>query len=29
LDFDPSELQEIDRFAVDSGVNIWAASSEE
>jgi len=28
-DFDPSELEEIDRLAVEGGVNIWAASSEE
>jgi L-glyceraldehyde 3-phosphate reductase len=27
LGFDPAELEEIDRFAVDSGINIWAASS--
>jgi L-glyceraldehyde 3-phosphate reductase len=27
LDLDPAELEEIDRFAVDSGVNIWASSS--
>ena len=29
LDFDPSELEEIDALAAESGVNIWAASSEE
>jgi L-glyceraldehyde 3-phosphate reductase len=29
LDFDPSELEEIDRYAGDGGVNIWAASSNE
>ena len=28
LDFAPDELAEIDRHAVDSGINIWAASSE-
>ncbi len=27
LDFDQSELNEIDRFAVDSGINLWAESS--
>jgi L-glyceraldehyde 3-phosphate reductase len=27
LDFTPDELSEIDRHAVDSGINIWAASS--
>jgi L-glyceraldehyde 3-phosphate reductase len=27
LDFSASELDEIDRFATESGVNIWAASS--
>jgi L-glyceraldehyde 3-phosphate reductase len=27
LDFTPDELAEIDRHAVDSGINIWAASS--
>jgi L-glyceraldehyde 3-phosphate reductase len=27
LDFDPDELEEIDRYAVDSGINIWEASS--
>ena len=29
LDFDSSELEEIDRLAVEGGINIWAASSEE
>jgi L-glyceraldehyde 3-phosphate reductase len=29
LDFSPAELAEIDQYAVDSGVNLWAASSEE
>jgi L-glyceraldehyde 3-phosphate reductase len=29
LDFDQSELDEIDRFAGDGGVNLWAASSDE
>ena len=29
LDFDPSELEEIDRYAVDSGINLWATSSAE
>jgi L-glyceraldehyde 3-phosphate reductase len=29
LDFDPSELEEIDRYAADAGINIWAASSNE
>jgi L-glyceraldehyde 3-phosphate reductase len=29
LDFDPSELEEIDRYATDSGVNLWAPSSTE
>ena len=28
LDFSPDELAEIDRHAADSGINIWAASSE-
>ena len=28
LDFSPDELAEIDRHAVDSGINLWAASSE-
>jgi L-glyceraldehyde 3-phosphate reductase len=27
LDFDPAELEELDKFAVDSGINLWAASS--
>jgi L-glyceraldehyde 3-phosphate reductase len=27
LDFEPAELEEIDRYAVDGGINIWAASS--
>jgi L-glyceraldehyde 3-phosphate reductase len=27
LDFSPGELAEIDRYATDSGVNLWAASS--
>jgi L-glyceraldehyde 3-phosphate reductase len=27
LDFDPAELQEIDRHAVDAGINLWEASS--
>jgi L-glyceraldehyde 3-phosphate reductase len=27
LDFDPDELAEIDRYAVDSGINIWETSS--
>jgi L-glyceraldehyde 3-phosphate reductase len=29
LDFDPAELEEIDRYAADGGINIWAASSAE
>jgi L-glyceraldehyde 3-phosphate reductase len=29
LDFDPSELDEIDRHAGEAGINIWAASSQE
>jgi L-glyceraldehyde 3-phosphate reductase len=29
LDFSPEELAEIDRYAVDSGINLWAASSSE
>jgi L-glyceraldehyde 3-phosphate reductase len=29
LDFDPSELEEIDQLAVESGINIWASSSDE
>lgn len=28
LDFGEEELAEIDRYAVDSGINIWSASSE-
>jgi L-glyceraldehyde 3-phosphate reductase len=28
-DFDPGELEEIDRHASEAGINIWAASSEE
>jgi len=28
LDFSSEELAEIDRYATDSGVNLWAASSE-
>jgi L-glyceraldehyde 3-phosphate reductase len=27
LEFDPAELEEIDRYARDAGINIWAASS--
>jgi len=27
-DFAPDELQEIDRHAVEAGINLWAASSE-
>ena len=27
LDFDPGELEEIDRHAVDSGINLWESSS--
>jgi len=27
LEFDPAELQEIDRYAQDAGINLWAASS--
>jgi L-glyceraldehyde 3-phosphate reductase len=27
-DFTPAELEEIDRYATDSDLNIWAASSE-
>jgi L-glyceraldehyde 3-phosphate reductase len=27
LDFSPAELQEIDRYATESGINLWAASS--
>jgi L-glyceraldehyde 3-phosphate reductase len=29
LDFDDEELREIDRYATESGINIWAASSAE
>jgi L-glyceraldehyde 3-phosphate reductase len=29
LDFTPDELAEIDRHATDSGINLWAASSQE
>ena len=29
LDFDPGELEEIDRLATEGSVNLWAASSEE
>ncbi len=29
LDFSAQELEEIDRYAVESGINIWARSSEE
>ncbi len=28
LDFTSEELEEIERHATDSGINIWAASSE-
>jgi len=28
LDFDPDELEEIDRYAQEGRVNIWAPSSE-
>jgi L-glyceraldehyde 3-phosphate reductase len=28
LEFSPAELEEIDRYATDSGINIWARSSE-
>jgi L-glyceraldehyde 3-phosphate reductase len=28
LDFDPGELEEIDRYAVEGSINIWATSSE-
>jgi hypothetical protein len=28
LAFAPAELEAIDRFAVDGGVNLWAASSD-
>jgi L-glyceraldehyde 3-phosphate reductase len=27
-DFTTVELEEIDQYAIDSGINIWAASSE-
>ena len=27
VDFDPGELEEIDRYAVDGGINLWATSS--
>jgi L-glyceraldehyde 3-phosphate reductase len=27
LEFDPAELEEIDRYAVEGGINIWATSS--
>jgi L-glyceraldehyde 3-phosphate reductase len=27
LDFDQSELEEIDRHAVEGGINLWAVSS--
>jgi L-glyceraldehyde 3-phosphate reductase len=27
LEFDPAELEEIERHAQDAGINIWAASS--
>ena len=26
-DLDPDELAEIDRYAIDSGINIWTASN--
>ncbi len=29
LDFDPAELDEIDKLAVDGGINLWATSSSE
>jgi L-glyceraldehyde 3-phosphate reductase len=29
LDFDPAELEEIDRHAVEAGINLWEASSAE
>ena len=29
LEFSPDELREIDRFATDSGLDLWAASSRE
>jgi L-glyceraldehyde 3-phosphate reductase len=28
LEFDPAELEEIDRYAQDAGINLWAASSD-
>jgi L-glyceraldehyde 3-phosphate reductase len=28
LDFDPAELEEIDRYAGDGGINLWATSSQ-
>jgi len=28
LDFDQAELEEIDRYAVEGGINIWATSSQ-
>jgi L-glyceraldehyde 3-phosphate reductase len=28
LDFDPAELERIDRYAVEGQINIWASSSE-
>jgi L-glyceraldehyde 3-phosphate reductase len=28
LEFTPDELAEIDRYATESGINLWAASSE-
>jgi L-glyceraldehyde 3-phosphate reductase len=27
LEFDPAELEEIDRYAQDAGINLWAESS--
>jgi L-glyceraldehyde 3-phosphate reductase len=27
LEFSPGELEEIDRYATEGGINIWAASS--
>jgi L-glyceraldehyde 3-phosphate reductase len=29
LDFTADELREIDRYATDAGINLWAASSKE
>ena len=29
LEFSPQELREIDRYATDSGIDLWAASSRE